>query len=114
MKKVMIMISVLLIAGVVFAQKGQRKKAPPQSLVMAQEIQKGDSVLMKEGSVWLIKDGKRTVVGTEITIGGTKVKADGSVLFKDGTTAILQEGDIILADGRLKRSVSKVSLEEKK
>lgn len=85
-----------------------------ESLKAAQNIQPGDSIIMKEGSVWLIKEGKRIVVTTETEMGGTKVKADGSVILKDGTVTTLQEGDVILASGKLVRALVKVRLDDSK
>lgn len=73
-----------------------------------QEIQRQDTVLiMKEGKVLLIDKAKREAIEHEVMVAETKVTAKGDVFFADGTTATMQEGDIILADGRLVRAVVK-------
>lgn len=60
-----------------------------------------DGVKMKNGKVWVIKDGNKTEATREITLNdGTRVMTDGSVVMADGTMKKLENGDMITMDGK--------------
>lgn len=60
-----------------------------------------DGVKMKDGKVWMMKDGKKTEVKQEVTLtDGTKVNPNGTVIMADGSSKMMQNGDMISMDGK--------------
>ena len=62
-----------------------------------------DGVTMKDGKMWRLQDGKEIGrMDRETTMtNGTKVMMNGKMLMKDGKESQLQEGQIMMLDGRL-------------
>ena len=62
-----------------------------------------DGVTMKDGKMWRLQDGKEIGrMDRETTMAnGTKVMMNGKMLMKDGKESQLQEGQIMMLDGRL-------------
>ncbi len=61
-----------------------------------------DHIMMKDGKVMMIKDGKSMPADKELTLSnGTKVTVDGSVTMKDGTKTMMKEGDMMSMDGEM-------------
>jgi hypothetical protein len=99
--------SIVLITLLAFATTGisqDTKYDRAQSKQSEMKLPKDDHVMMQDGKVWLIKDGKSTLVTAEVTLGSTKIKPDGTVTMKDGKTAKLAEGDMIKSDGSLSKA----------
>lgn len=71
--------------------------------VMAQDKDKKmmhDGVVMKDGKMWMKKDGERSEMTAEMTLNdGTKVMPNGSVTMPDGTARMLKDGEMITMDG---------------
>lgn len=67
----------------------------------AQNKDKKDGVKMKNGKVWVVKDGNKTEATREVTLNdGSRVMTDGSVVMADGTVKKLGDGDMITMDGK--------------
>jgi hypothetical protein len=62
-----------------------------------------DGVTMKDGKMWRLQDGKEIGrMDRETTMAnGTKVMMNGKMLLKDGKESQLQEGQIMMLDGKL-------------
>ena len=62
-----------------------------------------DGVTMKDGKMWRLQDGKEIGrMDRETTMAnGTKVMMNGKMLMKDGKESQLQEGQIMMLDGKL-------------
>ena len=70
------------------------------SPVMAAEK---DGVIMKDGKMWRLQDGKEIGrMDRETTMSnGTKVMMSGKMMMKDGKEMQLQEGQVMMLDGKL-------------
>ena len=62
-----------------------------------------DALVMKNGKVWKMHDGKEIgPMDSQTTLSdGTKVLMNGKVVTKDGKEVKLQEGQVIMLDGKL-------------
>ena len=62
-----------------------------------------DGVMMKDGKMWRLQDGKEIGrMDREMTLSnGTKVAMNGKMMMKDGKEMQLQEGQTIMLDGKL-------------
>jgi ribosome-binding ATPase YchF (GTP1/OBG family) len=62
-----------------------------------------DGVIMKDGKMWRLQDGKEIGrMDREITMSnGTKVMMNGKMMMRDGKELQLQEGQIMMLDGKL-------------
>jgi uncharacterized protein DUF6799 len=62
-----------------------------------------DGVMMKDGKMWRLQDGKEIGrMDRETTLSnGTKVAMSGKMMMKDGKEMQLQEGQIIMLDGKM-------------
>jgi hypothetical protein len=59
------------------------------------------SVIMKDGKLWVTKEGKNELLETELKLGTSIVKPDGTVFLESGQIVILKEGDQVTADGKV-------------
>jgi len=63
-----------------------------------------DCVMMKEGKMIQMKDGKTMDLTQDVTMtDGSVVMANGSLKKKDGTTVELKNGDCVMMDGTVKQ-----------
>jgi hypothetical protein len=62
-----------------------------------------DGVTMKDGKMWRLQDGKEIGrMDRETTMAnGTKVMMNGKMQMKDGKEGQLQEGQIMMLDGKM-------------
>lgn len=61
-----------------------------------------DHIMMKDGKVMMIKEGKGMPLEKELTLGnGAKVTVDGTVTMKDGTKMTMKDGDMMSMDGEM-------------
>ena len=62
-----------------------------------------DGVMMKEGKMWRLQDGKEIGrMDRETTLtNGAKVMMNGKMMMKDGKEMQLQEGQIVMLDGKM-------------
>jgi hypothetical protein len=62
-----------------------------------------DGVMMKDGKMWRLQDGKEIGrMDRETTMSnGTKVMMNGKLTMKDGKESQLQEGQILMLDGKM-------------
>jgi hypothetical protein len=70
--------------------------------VPAMAVEK-DGVMMKEGKMWRLQDGKEIGRMDRETIltNGAKVMMNGKMLMKDGKEMQIQEGQIVMLDGKM-------------
>ncbi|HSF68690.1 MAG TPA: DUF6799 domain-containing protein [Nitrospiraceae bacterium] len=70
------------------------------SPVLAEEK---DGVIMKDGKMWRLQDGKEIGrMDRETTMtNGSKVLMNGKMVMKDGKEMQLQDGQIVMLDGRM-------------
>ena len=108
MKKLMVIVSAVLLSSLMsYAQDSQTDYSKNQATPATDHPMMKDGVKMKDGKVWLMKDGNKTEVLTEVNLGTTKVDSKGNVTFKDGTKTILKEGDHVRMDGTVGRASDK-------
>ena len=73
-------------------------------VAMAQNAMSNDGVMMKDGKMMVLKDGKTMPMTKEMTMSdGTKVMPDGSVMKKDGTKMMMKDGDGMNMSGMMKK-----------
>jgi len=62
-----------------------------------------DGVMMRDGKMWRLQDGKEIgQMDRETTMSnGTKVLMNGKMMMRDGKELQLQEGQIMMLDGKL-------------
>jgi hypothetical protein len=62
-----------------------------------------DGVMMKDGKMWRLQDGKEIGrMDRETTMtNGSKVMMNGKMMMKDGKEMQLQEGQIVMLDGKM-------------
>jgi len=62
-----------------------------------------DGVMMRDGKMWRLQDGKEIGrMDRETTMSnGTKVLMNGKMMMRDGKELQLQEGQIMMLDGKL-------------
>jgi len=62
-----------------------------------------DGVMMKEGKMWRLQDGKEIGrMDRETTLSnGTRVMMNGKMMMKDGKEMQIQEGQIVMLDGKM-------------
>jgi hypothetical protein len=62
-----------------------------------------DGVMMKDGKMWRLQDGKEVGrMDRETTMAnGTRVTMNGKMMMKDGKEGQLQEGQIMMLDGKM-------------
>jgi hypothetical protein len=70
--------------------------------VFAQEAPKKDCIIMKDGKMIVMKDGKTAPLMKDTIIAkGTIVTVDGSILKKDGTKMTLKNDEYIDISGKI-------------
>jgi uncharacterized Zn ribbon protein len=71
---------------------------------MEKTMMKDGTVIMKDGKMNVMKDGKWAPMMMEMTMkNGTKVMKDGTVIMKDGKKTMLKEGQSVAPDGMVDR-----------
>ena len=62
-----------------------------------------DGVMMKEGKMWRLQDGKEIGRMDRETIltNGARVMMNGKMMMKDGKEMQIQEGQIVMLDGKM-------------
>ena len=71
-------------------------------ILMNGKVMKRDHLLLKDGKVMVIKDGKAVIMDKDMTFeNGNKVMMDGTVMMKDGKTVKLDETDMVIMDGSM-------------
>ena len=80
------------------------------------KVPANEYVKMSEGKIWYFKDGQKTELDKEMTLGETKVKPDGTVLKKDGTSVKLKEGNVVNKNGTVidMAALKQKAMEQKK
>ena len=61
-----------------------------------------DCIMMKDGKVMVMKDGKNTMLQSDTTLkNGTTVMTNGTVKFKSGKTLMLKEDQCVYMNGKI-------------
>ncbi len=83
-------------------KNGEILSAKGDLLIMSDNIVKIEGASMKNGKVWISKDGASTIVDSPSDFGdGLKANADGTVTLKDGSSLLLKEGELVTPKGDL-------------
>ena len=99
MKKIILIVA-LSIAGLGAYAAGFDKEFVKQE----KTSDKKDCVLMENGTMFVVKDGKKTeMLKAVIMSNGTKVLANGVVYLKDGTSFKLSNGDLVYMNGKVEK-----------
>jgi hypothetical protein len=114
MKKFILLQGLLLASVVVLAQEPEKVQPPKSQQTDVKPTITGQSVEMKDGKVWLNKDGNITLLSSEINLGGSRVTPDGTVVLKDGKKVALKNGDKVTYDGVLVKSPDKMYTPDEK
>lgn len=73
-------------------------------MILSDYTVKIEGATMKDGKVWIAKDGASTAVEASSDFGdGLKANADGTITLKDGSTLTLKEGELVTPSGELIR-----------
>jgi hypothetical protein len=72
-----------------------------------------DGIIMKDGKMWRMHDGKEIGrMDRETTLhNGTKVTMKGTLRTKDGKEMQLQEGQMVMMDGKMKEGDEDMKME---
>jgi hypothetical protein len=72
-------------------------------------------VMMKDGKMMMMKDGKATgPMEHEMTMGdGTKMMMDGTMKMKDGKEMHMKDGQMMMMDGHMMEGSKAVEMEKK-
>lgn len=94
--------------GTITSRDGSRRKLLDGQLFKLEggEIPAQDTILLKDGKVFVQKDGSTLPVAPGRTImmnDGTKVFGDGTVIMKDGNRITLAEGQLLTVEGVVRR-----------
>ena len=91
----------------------QQQAAPAKSATTADHGMK-DCIGMKDGKMWMRKDGKTTPMEKDVTMkDGMKITTDGHYTMKDGKTGVLKNGECIDKDGKIMKSDAEKKAEKK-
>ena len=67
-----------------------------------------DGVVMKNGKLMMVKNGKKTLMDHEMSMGnGMKVLSNGTIIKKDGTKMMMKEGQYMDMAGNLRNTKTK-------
>jgi hypothetical protein len=73
-------------------------------MILSDYILKIEGASIKDGKVWISKDGASTLVEAPADFGdGLKANPDGTVTLKDGSSIALKEGELVTPGGELVR-----------
>lgn len=99
---ILLAFSVFTFAAMAQTETGPKKTAT-EATKAQQEVKKKPNqyVKMKDGKIWLYKDGQQSELTKEVVLGETTVSPNGEVVTKDGKQAKLKEGNIVNANGQL-------------
>jgi hypothetical protein len=72
-----------------------------------------DSLLVKDGKLWRLHDGKEIGrMDRETTLSnGTRILMNGKMVTKDGKESQLQEGQMVMMDGKMKEGDKDIKTE---
>ena len=102
MKKVIIAAAICVFSTGAFAMG----TLPTENTVLTTQIsanQAKDGYLMKEGVMYVVKNGEASEMTEDVTLeNGTVITKDGKVTPKDGETVTLQDGQYVDLEGNIK------------
>ena len=111
MKKLTVCVcSAILFATTINAQSEKMVDANKMSTVKPMQDSSilKNAVMMKEGKMIVMKDGKATAMDKDLDLAnGDRIMIDGTIKTKDGTTRQLQEGEGVYMDGKMIPAVRK-------
>ena len=107
MKKSILLSGIALISTMALAQEPEKMQQPSKNNQTDMQSVGNESIEMKDGKVWVIQDGKISLLAKEVNMGGSKIATDGTVVLKDGRKVTLKNGDKITSDGNLVKAPEK-------
>jgi hypothetical protein len=113
MKKLIVLIAGFLFTGGVMAQDYNKTQSTTTTTQTQLDKKSDKAIEMKAGKVYDVRDGKSTMITSNVTVGTSMVMPDGTVKMKDGTTAMLKDGDCVYTDGTVKKSTDKMKEPDK-
>lgn len=99
MKKLTLLLSMLLFAGI-----GHAQTAPKTTKSTAKSAAKSshDHCMMKDGKMMMMKGGKMMPMTQNMTMSdGSMCMTDGTCKMKDGTTMKMKEGQCMMMNGKM-------------
>ena len=103
MKKLILLITISFSAIGLFAQNKSDLSLIAQSLDQG-KMNKKDCVMMKNGHLLMMKDGKTMDMPTDIVLeNGMSISKNGTVTNADGTTRVMKNGDCVDMNGNWER-----------
>ena len=103
-KYFVVFMAMFLLGGHAFANAG----------MSGEGHRKKDCVMMKDGKMFVLKDGQKTMMDANITMpNGTMVMKDGTLMMKDGSTKMMNEGDSMDKDGNMMKRMQKAKTKAK-
>lgn len=108
MKKLLILVTAIGLSTGVFAQEHDMDKMGKNKSKMEKMDMKKDHVMMMDGKMQMMKDGKTMPMDKDMTMGnGTEVMTDGMVKMKGGKTMTMKEGDMMDMNGKMSKMPAK-------
>src|SRR4051812_8637415 len=100
MKKLFVLLVVTVFALNVVAQEAAKAPAAKMDNKMGDKMK--DCVMMKDGKMWMWKDGKNMAMDKDMTMkNGNMVMMNGSVTMKDGSKMMMKNGQCMDMEGNM-------------
>ncbi len=104
MKKIIVLLTACFLTAGVFAQNDQKTDKKDKMDKMDKMHHMKDCIMKKDGKITVMKDGKTMDLTSDMTLeNGTVVMKDGTVKTKDGKTSMLEDGDCVYMNGKVKK-----------
>ncbi len=85
-------------------KNGELLTSKGDMMILADYTVKIEGATLKDGKVWISKDGASTLVENPADFGdGLKADANGTITLKDGSSFVLKEGELVTSKGELIR-----------
>jgi uncharacterized protein YdeI (BOF family) len=105
MKQLLILAAAFTLSTGALAQEKmdmKMNKTAPKGKMEQHSKMKMNCVMMKDGTMNMIKNGKTMKMDKDKTLkNGTKVKMNGTVKMKNGKTMQMKDGDMMDMDGKM-------------
>jgi len=92
----------LALCNIGFAEEKSANDRRVSAVETKKEKTVKDHVMMMDGKMMVVKDGKSMAMDKEMTMGnGCKVMTNGKVVMKDGKEMMMKEGEMMSMDGKM-------------
>ena len=107
MKKTIVILAACALSLGVNAQDSKSSTEPKKE---TKSEMKKDHVMMKDGKMWTVMNGKSAAMDKEMTMkNGNVVMTDGTVKMKDGKTVMMKDGESMDMEGKMSHHEMKSS-----